>query len=374
MKRYILNYKAINLCAVLIYSIVLFSCKSIEVVEKHEQEKIIEETPDTITITFSGDIMAHDVNYNMKNYNLIYDDVRELLTTDDLTFGNMEMPVCDKFPLSSFPSFNVHSDYLRAAIDGGFDVFSFANNHTNDKGIKGIDGTLFSILKLKNEYATKNRNIFSSGLKQKVGDPFEACIIEKNGWKILFLAITEILNSHDSSKNRLYFSNPSQKGREKLLEEIKKLREQNECDLFVLSLHLNEPEYGLKVLQSKTAWFKQLASAGVDIIWANHPHVLQNWQLDSIPLNTANKINSDQTEKPQTNEQATRPVVFMNSLGNFISAQRWSVNYKNPAFYREYTGDSILMQISVTKKNGTLKYLLNPILITNYNLPKAPCS
>ena len=104
-----------------------------------------------LTLSFSGDIMAHDVNFKMKDYNRIYDDIRDILLNDDLTFGNVETPVCEERPLSSFPCFNIHKDYLRAAIEGGFDVFSFANNHTNDQGIQGIDGTIKSFNTLKEE-------------------------------------------------------------------------------------------------------------------------------------------------------------------------------------------------------------------------------
>nr|WP_252723449.1 CapA family protein [Treponema pedis] len=63
--------------------------------------------------------------------------------------------------------------------------------------------------------------IFCSGLKEKSGEEFKANLIEKKDWKILFLSVTEILNSHDTSKNRLYYSAPTVEGRKKLLETIK---------------------------------------------------------------------------------------------------------------------------------------------------------
>jgi poly-gamma-glutamate synthesis protein (capsule biosynthesis protein) len=85
-----------------------------------------------LVLTFAGDIMAHTVNFMMDDYRRIYEDLRPVLTADDLSFGNLETPVADSLPMSTFPSFNVHSAYLRAAVDGGFDVFSLANNHAND--------------------------------------------------------------------------------------------------------------------------------------------------------------------------------------------------------------------------------------------------
>ena len=317
-----------------------------------------------LTLSFSGDIMAHDVNFKMKDYNRIYDDIRDILLNDDLTFGNVETPICEERPLSTFPFFNVHKDYLRAAIDGGFDVFAFANNHTNDQGIQGIDGTIKSFNALKEEY--KNKELFSSGLKNKEDEDFNPVLIEKKGWKILFLSVTELINSHGKSKHRLYYSEPTKTGREKLLLSIKKMKEENPCDIFILSLHLNEAEYGLKVLDSKKTWFKALAQAGIDVVWANHPHVLQDWELSDVEL-----LNE---ETPDSPSKLKKNAFFMYSMGNFISGQRWKVNYADPAYYREYTGDSIIMQLRFKKIDGILQPEMEaaPILITNYNEKDAP--
>lgn len=317
-----------------------------------------------LTLSFSGDIMAHDVNFKMKDYNRIYDDIRDILLNDDLTFGNVETPICEERPLSTFPFFNVHRDYLRAAIDGGFDVFSFANNHTNDQGIQGIDGTIKSFGALKEEY--KNKELFSSGLKNKEDEDFKPVLIEKKGWKILFLSVTEHINSHDKSKHRLYYSEPSKAGRKKLVSTIKKMREENPCDIFILSLHLSEEEYGLKVLEGKKTWFRALAAAGADVVWAHHPHVLQDWELSEVEL-----LNEETTNSPSKHK---KNAFFMYSMGNFISGQRWKVNYADPSYYREYTGDSIIMQLRLKKTKGILQPEIEakPILITNYNEKDAP--
>ena len=43
-----------------------------------------------IDITFAGDIMAHNVNFRMKNYNKIYTDILNITKNDDLTICNFE--------------------------------------------------------------------------------------------------------------------------------------------------------------------------------------------------------------------------------------------------------------------------------------------
>ena len=329
-----------------------------------------------IILSFSGDIMAHDVNFNMKNYNKIYDDVKEFLLSDGLSFGNIEMPVCDELPLSTYPRFNVHSDYLKAAIDAGFDIFSLANNHTNDQYEQGIHGTIASFQKLQKDFATKNRLLYASGVRQKSSDDMQPVFIEKNGFRILFLAVTEILNSYDMSKRLVYYS--SIKDSKSLAKKIQKMREQMPCDLFVLSLHVDEKEYKRDVLPEKRERFKLFAKAGADIIWANHPHVVQGWEefrieedllIPSFKNHSSQDIHSSLQQKVKGPLKIRRRAFFMYSLGNFISGQRRNPNLHNPEYYREYTGDTVLMQLKIKKRNelGALKMEVHPILLTVHN-------
>lgn len=361
---------------------------SCRITEASAKEKASAPPSENLVLTFSGDIMAHDINYLMKDYNKIYEDVKELLLSDGLSFANVEMPVCDELPLSSYPSFNVHSDYLKAAAEAGFDVFSFANNHTNDRQVKGIEGTAKSFAALHEAFLQeKGRRLYSSGLKAKKEEDLKPVLIEKNGFKILFLALTEILNSHDSSKGLVYYSEPSFAGKKALTEKIRKMRTENPCDLFVISLHVDEKEYGRTVLKAKRNWFKALAAAGADIVWANHPHVLQGWEIVDIEYEDEH-INSlffpqteevenrpPETEKKLPKQPAPKPLkfrkkaFFMYSMGNFISGQRRRPNYKNPQHYWEYTGDSALMQLKFPKGAGFdfANAEVTPVLITAYN-------
>jgi len=349
------------------------------------------ESEEEIVLSFSGDIMAHDINFNMKDYNKIYEDVKDELLKDTISFGNIEMPVCDQLPLSTYPSFNVHSDYVEAAITAGFDVFSFANNHTNDHQAKGIRGTIESFAKLQKEFKTKKRMLYASGVKEKKEDEIKAVLIEKNGLKILFLAITELLNSYDSSKDLVYYSPSSSEGTRLLADKIKKMREEIPCDLFILSLHVNEPEYGRVVPKEKKERFRILAKGGADIIWANHPHVVQEWELVDIecdiPLESS-KEESAQLKNPKRSKEEVddaktdskkddkikgplkfyKKAFFMYSCGNFISGQRRNPNYQNPNHYWEYTGDSIIMQLKFPRKTSFSldNVKVCPIFITAY--------
>ena len=334
-----------------------------------------------LQLTFAGDLMAHAVNFNMSAYDLIYADVEKILHNDDLSFVNIETPICDALPLSTYPCFNVHTPYLRAAIGAGFDVLSLANNHTNDHGKTGIDGTLAAVRTVQKErYASEisPRLLIFSGLKDSDNDRIQVTPLVYKGWNILFCSVTEILNSYDSSKDRLYYSAPTKQGRSALISLIKEARKRYPCDLFILGLHLNEPEYGRTVSEVKKAWFKQLGEAGVDIIWAHHPHVMQSWETITVerPLLLRKAASTGYTGISDLKEVAVSEqckVFCMYSMGNFISGQRWHTRYDEPAFYREYTGDAVLLQLTCTRnKAGRADFSVLPMLITQYNEPEYP--
>jgi len=298
-----------------------------------------------LVLTFAGDIMAHTVNFMMDDYRRIYEDLRSVLTADDLSFGNLETPVADSLPMSTFPSFNVHSAYLRAAVDGGFDVFSLANNHANDHGIVGIRGTLAAV----SSPELAGFGIATSGLRAVKDEPMRPVLIERNGWRVLFLAVTEILNSPDRSR-LVYYLPPRADAREAFLTDLARMRAEYQPDLFVLSVHANEPEYVRAVSEAKRKWFREIATAGVDVVWGHHPHVMQGWETVSFPL-----VGGD------------RVALLMYSMGNFVSGQRYTPNRDNPSGPREYTGDAVLLQATVASPGAGVG-ALRAIPITSHSV------
>ncbi len=297
-----------------------------------------------LVLTFAGDIMAHDVNFNMRDYGMIYRDIRKILHSDDLTFANFETPVADALPMSTYPRFNVHQTYLDAAVAGGFNVFSLANNHTNDHGRPGMEGTLEAVHKLP-------KGIVANGIRETDAHPLVPVVIKKKGWTIVFLAVTEILNSHDASLLRVQYSPPTSAGRKALNARIEQIATDHPESLFILSLHTNEPEYVRTVSETKKRWFMELAKSGADIVWAHHPHVMQPWELVSVD---------------------GRDCLFMYSMGNFISGQRYRPDLENPGADREYTGDAVLLQVRIhtDSETGTMHSPeIIPLPVTNYRDP-----
>ena len=305
-----------------------------------------------LLLTFAGDIMAHSVNFQMDDYSLIYADIADILHSDDLSFANMETPVHTERPYESYPTFNVQAPYAAAAIEAGFDVFSLANNHSNDQDAQGIDSTA-RFFASQPVYAAGIRSTNESGLSYQ--------LIEKDGWTILFAAVTEILNStHDIE--RLDYIPPTQESRERFRAELAALRAAHPCDLFILSLHTNEAEYVPDIQPERRQYYYSLLDSGVDIVWANHPHIAKEWEV----------VADAQTGTPNK--------LVMYALGNTISGQRTKPNFQNPAASRDYTGDGYLIQARFIKRAASFEHGLaelppmlvqtEPILITTYITPE----
>ncbi len=334
-------------------TILCLSCTSARDIPEEEKEEPAQEKTavspkqeSSITLFFAGDIMAHSVNYKNTNFKRIWRDIKPLLDTGDLAFANIEAPVANNIAWSTYPQFNMHSEYVEAAIGAGFNVFSLANNHTNDQYLDGIRQT--------KKYFDGRSEIWACGLKEKSGGPLSYQLVEKNGWKILFVAITELLNRPDFASYIDYYPS-TQKKRAILKEELKSLRTANDCDIFVLSVHTDEPEYIQTITESRRAFYRELVEeCGIDVIWANHPHVSKRWET----------IFAENSPK--------EPKAFvMYANGNTISGQRTSPSFTVTETERDLTGDGIIFKLVFKKSEGKKAVLsqTKPFFITTYISP-----
>ena len=157
-----------------------------------------------------------------------------------------------------------------------------------------------------------------------------------------------LMNSVVDYSSYINFIAPSKKSRKNFCSNIQKLREENPCDLFILSFHTAEPEYILKTEAEQIKFYEELLNCGVDIINANHPHVPKEWYVyfdkDNIP----------------------KKIVFL-SQGNTLSGQRRRPDFSNISAPLEYTGDGLITQVRLEKKNDSVCIAwINPVIITNY--------
>ncbi len=329
--------------------------KSTELIEEEftqdSKDADYNQNKDTITLLFAVDIMGHTVNYVISDYPKIWRDVKYLIEPCDLSFANLESPIDNTQKSQGYPNFNMPQSYVEAAIDAGFDVFSLCNNHTNDQGLNGIKETVKSAERLVTRSKERGENIYFSGLKDDKNSPVSYNLIKINGWRILFLPITEILNRPQNSEYINYVDN-SEKSRKEFIKNVRLLREQNPCDLMVLSVHAYEAEYTRKVTETQNNYYMELLDAGVDILWANHAHIIK-----------------DRKYIFYSDTQSHKVIMYAN--GNTISGQRTAPDFTsaNPIGERDNTGDGLMVKLTLKKQeNGNPPRIIKSenLFITTY--------
>jgi poly-gamma-glutamate synthesis protein (capsule biosynthesis protein) len=267
-----------------------------------------------LVLSFVGDIMHHERNAEMPDYDRLYDAVAGLLQIDDLSFANVEFPIDPSRPPAGYPIFNGSVAYLEAAVRAGFDVFALANNHTFDLGVPGVAATR-SVM----ESVAAQSGVVANGIRARERGPIELSVIVHRGWRIGFVSITSISNAGSSWPHIHLVNYFDDRARAEFLSDVSAWRD--EVDLLIVGIHAGD-EYIPQPAPHKVEFFRQLADAGASIVWGHHSHVLQPWERRGESL-----------------------IIY--SAGNFISAQR---RYQSPfvPFGRwAPTGDTAIYQVRV---------------------------
>lgn len=273
--------------------------------------------------------MAHDVNYRTKPLSSIYDGVKDLLQGDDLSFINLEFPIDETRDQTSYPSFNVHPSYVEAAIDAGFDIFSLANNHTNDYGLSSVIKTWENMDLFRRRYGA-----IYSGVYKGDEDRLKVETIQVKDMRVGFLSVTQFNNNYwnkTGAKKVYTYNYENSKHVESLLAFIKE--ESVKYDCFILSYH-GGGEYKKGPSTKRIQFFDDLVEAGVDIVWGHHPHVLQPW-------------------KSLTTDRGDGLIIY--SMGNFLSGQLAIVDPVSHNIDFAATGFSALFRVNIATKEGKLK-------------------
>ncbi|MEE8440243.1 MAG: CapA family protein [Spirochaetia bacterium] len=277
---------------------------------------------DSLLLTFVGDIMHHDLNARMDDYDRLYDAVRRSLHEDSLSFANIEFPVdADRKP-SGYPLFNGTAEYVEAAVRGGFDVFSLANNHSFDGGAQGTAATARLFSSLSAEAGT-----YHNGLRDEPEGSITPTVIHRDGWSIAFVSITTFSNLPGSSRFINLVDHTNASVVDAFLNQVSQW--DAEFDLLIVSVHAGT-EYTTRPDPRKALFFRSLVAHGADIVWGHHPHVLQPWE--NVDTGPARKL-------------------ILHSTGNFISAQR---NYQQPFLPLGRwapTGDTALFRVTVMRSS-----------------------
>lgn len=237
------------------------------------------------TVGIIGDILLHKPLYTYDNYDFAFQAVAQQLQSIDFLVANQEsMPGGVELQLSGYPSFNSPKHIIRDLKNNGIDMVSLANNHTIDRGERGLR----NVFKHLEEYDMPYVGAYASE-----EDKLQQRIVERNGIQIGILAYTYGTNGIPVPAGKEYLVTLIEaKMIEEQLRELKK-----NVDVAILSIHWGD-EYALHPNSEQIELAKMAVDAGADIVFGHHPHVLQPY------------------------EQIEKSHVFY-SVGNFYSAQQF---------------------------------------------------
>ena len=277
--------------------------------------------PVELTISCVGDVMVHKpqiacqyyTSTGAYDYTNNFQYVKPYIESADLALCNVETTFAGQ-PYTGYPNFSAPEALATALKDAGFDVAITSNNHMVDKGMGGVARTL-EIL--------RGEGFTTAGSRLTVTEPAFS-LIDVKGVKIGVVAYTYetpssggriTINSRPLSSEQAQFINSFSYERfdadkEKIKASINGAKSAG-AELIILYFHWGQ-EYQTKSNQ----WQKTIArwavdETPVDMIFASHPHVLQEMAWLTGP-----GISSSVTST------SIRKVPIFYSMGNFISNQR----------------------------------------------------
>lgn len=250
-----------------------------------------------ISLVFIGDIMGHDGQINAAydslsntyNFHETFDYIKDLISEADYAIANLEVTLAGK-PYKGYPSFSSPDNLAVSIKDAGIDFLVTANNHTCDRGKKGILRTLDVLDKHQLPHTGSFRN-------QAEKDSLNPYVIDVKGMRIALLNYTYGTNGipvPEPTKVNLIH-------RAEIKRDLQKA-DSLAVDLRIVFFHWGQ-EYQLHPDENQVALYEYAKAHGADLIIGSHPHVLQ---------------------KMEWNAEASENDLVVYSLGNFVSNQRTS--------------------------------------------------
>ena len=251
--------------------------------ESKQEETTDSVKVDSITLVFAGDMMSHmpqvKAAYNPQSkrheYEHWFQFLKDTIASADFAIANLETPLGGE-PYSGYPMFSAPDAFAEELKKVGFDILVTANNHTVDKGRKGLERTLSILDSLNILHTGSFRN-------QQEHDSTTPLMIEAKGVKIALLSYTYGTNGIPVPKpNVVNLIDHVQM--EKDIVKARSLGAQIIIPIIHWGVEYQTYEHPSQV---KTAEF--LAVKGVDAIIGMHPHVVQPIKYvksnrDSIPV------------------------------------------------------------------------------------------
>ncbi len=283
-----------------------------------------------ITLLFSGDVMQHmpqvDAAWNDSCKCYVYDstfkEIGTIFRMADISIINLETTLAGK-PYSGYPQFTSPDEIVWGLKNAGIDIITTANNHSGDKGKKGVERTL----EILDSAGMKHTGTFADSIDFEEHNPL---MIDINGIRIALLSYTygtngivvpqpAMINYIDTANIRRDFGKASELN----------------ADITIPFFHWGI-EYQREQNEEQKAAADFCFDLGTYLVIGSHPHVVQPAQRYLRGKDT---------------------VTIAWSLGNFVSNQR-----------QTHTDGGMLLLVEITKTlSGTFvskaEYILHYVNI-----------
>ena len=268
-----------------------------------------------MTLLFIGDIMGHgpqitsayDSDSKTYNYDNCFKYITEEIAAPDYSIGNLEVTLAGP-PYDGYPQFSSPDELALACKNAGMDVLVTANNHSCDRGGKGIIRTINALDSLK----IMHTGTFLDSTDRHQRYPL---IIESDCMKIAILNYTYGTNGIPYPEPTIV--NLIDKD---LMKQDLEFTKSLNPDKIIVVTHWGS-EYKLQPVKYQIDNGRFLFDNGADIIIGGHPHVLE-------------KMIWEKTESADGKEG-----LIVYSLGNFVSNQR-----------KRYTDGGAMFKLTLKKE------------------------
>jgi len=277
----------------------------------------VKDSTTNLSLLFMGDIMGHDSQINSArqadgsfDYTEVFEYLRNEISEVDVAIANLEVTLAGP-PFKGYPQFSSPDNLALAAKNAGIDIFGTANNHSVDRGKKGIIRTLNVLDSLQ----IPHTGTFRTTEEKTKSTPF---IINKNGIKLALL-------NYSYGTNGIKVPSPTVVNLidyKSIASDVELAKAQN-TDKIIMFIHWGtEYQHEPNKYQTDVADF--CFNKGVDYIIGSHPHVVQKseWETDSIK---------------------EKELFITYSLGNFVSNQR-----------KRYTDGGQMIKLVLQKENNNV--------------------
>jgi len=232
---------------------------------KLKEARNVEHTSST-SLIFMGDVMMdRSIGRSILAGTSPFVNVVDKLSNYDIRVANIETTIADPqlARKANKPyTFNSPLESLNVLKDANIDISSLANNHTGDYG-RAATGNMID------QFNKANLEFVGAGKDTK--QAFSPKIIDKNGVKVVFIAMNDIELAYtkvsDNTPGTAYLD------QDLIIDSIKQAK-QKDADVIVAILHWGV-EYSMNQSARQTNWAHFLVDNGVDLVIGGHPHVIQ---------------------------------------------------------------------------------------------------